>query len=517
MKQIFSLSENASLEYCASIVRIGEMIEIESSDFLAKTYVNGFPIVVRKNEVKTGDVMIYCPIETVLNRRFLSKNNLFEISERKMNDNYAIVQSLIDSGQKEEAKKLVGFFNKHGRIKIITLKGEPSMGFLFNPEDLLKWDSSISIDGIEELVGTQFDTINGELFIKVYIPYIETDSANNNSSNRRLKKRQKSIKKFNRMKEGEFFFHYDTNMLGANMWRIKPDDTVFIDLKFHGTSFICGNIITKFPIYLNPLKKAIRRRLFHDVKKLNKNINETYDNKSLKKYRNLLISKIPKSYVEKYGNVYASRSVIKNQYINKGVTSGFYGYDIWGEVNNILFPYIPEGMTVYGEIIGYVPKNNKLVQKGYDYGCEERTFKFLIYRITTKNGNKVKEWNKSDVDKWTKKLVEQNPSLKKYIQFLVVFYHGKLKDLYPDISINEHWHENVLQRMENDKERFGLEMDEPLCINKVPREGIVVRIDDDDKPEAFKLKSIAFCMREKKFIDKGEIDTEILENRKYFK
>lgn len=500
---LFKLSENAQLEYCACIVKIGQLEPIENSDFLSKTYVNGFPIVVRKEEVKEGDIMIYCPIETVLNRKFLSENNLFDLSERKMNSNYRRVQQLIDEGKKDEAKRLVGFFNKHGRIKIVNLRGVPSMGFLFSPDDLLKWKKKIDLSGIEELVGTQFDTINDELFIKVYVPYVP--AVNEQTGNKHFKRRQKAIKRFDRMIDGEFTFHYDTNQLGVNMHKINPDDKVFIDVKFHGTSFICGNVKVKQPIRISLAAKLIRKRLFYDLKH-SKNAKQAERIKKL----------IPKNYIPKYGNVYSSRSIIKNQYINAGVTDGFYGSDIWGEVNKILFPYIPKGMIVYGEIIGYIPSSRKMIQKGYDYGCNEDQFKFLIYRIVTKDENGYKkEWNKSEVDKWTRNLVKEHPELKNYVQFLEVLYHGKLKDLYPQISTSEHWHEEVLKAIENDKEHFGLELTEPLCINQVPREGIVIRIDNDKAQEAFKLKAIAFYMREKNMIDNGEIDAEMAENKNY--
>lgn len=55
---VLSSSKNISHEYCCTIVKIGELFPIEGSDFLCKTLVNGFSIVVRKDEVKAGDIMI---------------------------------------------------------------------------------------------------------------------------------------------------------------------------------------------------------------------------------------------------------------------------------------------------------------------------------------------------------------------------------------------------------------------------------------------------------------------------
>ena len=109
-KNVFTFSKDGSKEYSASIVKIGELIPIEGSDFLAKTVVDGEDIVIRKDEVKPGDIMIYARIETVLDPEFLRANNLYEFGERERNSNYQEVQALLDSGKEEEAKRKVGFF-----------------------------------------------------------------------------------------------------------------------------------------------------------------------------------------------------------------------------------------------------------------------------------------------------------------------------------------------------------------------------------------------------------------------
>lgn len=48
-KNVFTFSEDGNKEYSASIVKIGELIPIEGSDFLAKTVVDGEDIVIRKD------------------------------------------------------------------------------------------------------------------------------------------------------------------------------------------------------------------------------------------------------------------------------------------------------------------------------------------------------------------------------------------------------------------------------------------------------------------------------------
>ena len=119
-----------------------------------------------------------------------------------------------------------------------------------------------------------------------------------------------------------------------------------------------------------------------------------------------------------YGNVYSSRNVIKNQYINQNVTDGFYGKDQWGPVNAMLKPHLEEGMTVYGEIVGYVEGTSKPIQTNHDYGCQVGEWKFLPYRITTLDETgKKREWNVMEVDEWTRNLVKEHPEYSRNIIF----------------------------------------------------------------------------------------------------
>ena len=142
----------------------------------------------------------------------------------------------------------------------------------------------------------------------------------------------------------------------------------------------------------------------------------------------------------------------------------------------------------------------------------------MPYRITTTNedGSK-KEWNVEDVYNWTVQLITNHPELGDKIHPITIFYHGTLKDLYPQLSITEHWHENLLEEMKNDKKHFGMEKNEPMCVNKVPREGVVIRKDNDEFAEAFKLKCQKFRDWEAKFINdiengKQNISEEMIES-----
>ena len=57
-----------------------------------------------------------------------------------------------------------------------------------------------------------------------------------------------------------------------------------------------------------------------------------------------------------------------------------------------------------------------------------------------------------------------------------------------------------------------MELNEPLCNNKVPREGICLRIANDSVKECFKLKCLKFLKKESEDIDKGVVDIEMADN-----
>lgn len=481
-------SKNYKEEYACTVVKIETVEPIEGSDFLGKTLVNFEPIVVRKDQVKEGDILIYASNECQLNAEFLSKNNLYEFGSRELNSNYKEVEEMI-AVDKEKAKRMVGYFARTGRVRQIRLCKQLSFGYLFSIDEFAKYNPKVKKLNLEDYIGEDFDMVDDEIFVKPYVPLNKKGVPNNGHGNN-SSKRNKKIKKLNRMIDGEFLFHYDTSLLAKNIRNINPNECVTISKKLHGSSYIVGNVKVK-----NYFKLPILHRVWNwacDMLHLdedNKYINYTID----------------------YGNVYSSRNVIKNANYNPNVTGGYYGLnDIWEEANKVFEPFVSPGMTVYGEIVGYVPGTSKMIQKDYDYGCQVGECKYMPYRITstTNDGDKF-EWEVTDVKDWTNKIVNENPELKNQIIPIPILYNGQFKDLYPDIEIDEVWHEHVLLRMQEDKERFHMEEMEPMCkYHQVPTEGVVLRVCNDPKAEAFKLKCKAFLNKEAKLYDKGEVDVE---------
>ena len=109
MEKILSKSDSFKEEYSCSVVKINELIPVESSDFLVKTNILGTQIVINKNLFKEGDIVFYASNETALNERFLSINNLFEIGCREKNANYEEVKSIMDDYDKNYNVILLSF------------------------------------------------------------------------------------------------------------------------------------------------------------------------------------------------------------------------------------------------------------------------------------------------------------------------------------------------------------------------------------------------------------------------
>lgn len=517
-KCLFTASEYMKEEYCAKIVRIGEMKPIEGSDFLVQTFVDGFSIVVSKGQFTVGEPVIYCMNETALNKDFLAANNQFEIGLAEMNANAAEVIKLKEEGKIDEAKKLVGFFNKHGRVKLIKLRGCPSYGCIFKKDSLVKWKKKLANEDIESYFTTDengiehpysFDTVDGELFAEAYVPPIQFPK----DPTKREKRRDRGIKRFKRIIPGEFLLHYDTAQLQSSLWRFEPSTKITISVKMHGTSVIAANVLTRIPKPVTPAEQWFNKNVKKELKHVAKQKVNPYWGKTQKEKQNKLLNdKQIADFRIDYGPVFSSRTVIKNQYDSKygGFTAGFYGQDIWTEYGNLIFKYLDKGMTLYGEICGYLTQSDSMIQGQYDYRCDHGQNFLMPYRITVKPENgKKEEWNVQQVHDWTVRLMNDHPEIAERLRPIPILYHGPINELYSDLPEGEAFGMAFLEHLANDTQRLGMEKNEPYCKNKVPREGICIRIDNDPVAECFKLKTFAFLKKEQGEIDAGMVNIEM--------
>lgn len=254
---------------------------------------------------------------------------------------------------------------------------------------------------------------------------------------------------------------------------IHPDDTLNISEKIHGTSFISANVLCKVPPR-NIIDKAFCW---------------------LSKY----IKWIWEPDLE-YRNLYASRTTIKN--LDNANSGGYYDSDVWFYANELIKNFLKEGMTVYGEIVGYCP-TGQAIQKGYDYGCvpptegepytHEKHYKVRVYRVTTVGPDgKFYEFNPKEVRQWCSDTG---------LTPVTTWYEGVARDLYPELEEDLNWPDEFINKLSDDK-RFYMELNSPSCKNSVPHEGVVIKIFGKDS-EAFKLKCFKFLDKEQKDQDKG--------------
>jgi hypothetical protein len=412
---MLKISKEANNNYLAKIVKLENVRKLEGSDFLQIVTID-FQNVITGLDSKEGMIFCYFPVECAINKDYLSWSNSFENKDLNTDPD----------------KK--GFFNKHGRVRCIKLRGTISQGYIVPLSNLEDWlqsiDKSYKSNGItgyigqftgednyDNLVGTEFDSWDDIIICKKYI------SANQYQPNSTGKQKQ-AVKYISRLVENQFRLHVDTDNLRRNIHKIDPEDYIGIHYKKHGTSFVCGNVLVK-----RKLSKLDKIAKFFGA-----NIKET-----------------------EYDVLYSSRKVIKNERetIDK---PGFYKEDIWGIVKEEIKDKIPKGFSLFGEILGYLPSGGE-IQKSYDYGCNPGEHKVYIYRITfTNEDGQVFEFDDNQI--------------KEYCNFYglnysdTFIYYGKAKDLYPSLNTEEHWHENLLTSLEkdyNDKNCY-------ICRNKVPEE-----------------------------------------------
>jgi RNA ligase len=351
--------------------------------------------------------------------------------------------------------KTKGFFGHHGRVKALKLRGERSEGYIVPVTEINRWLGTEAITYLDD--GQDFDSVNGKILCEKYINRQELIDAE--KAARADNKRNKKTVRTSKLVENQFRLSPDTEALKRNMHKIKPDDIITISYKYHGCNTSIGKVICRKPL--------------------------TFWNRVAK----FLGAEVVETHTDL---VYASRRVVKNAYADKQ-SAHYYDTDVWGHIADIYKDAIKPGVTLYGEIVGKTP-TGQWIQKDYDYGTDDKA-ELIVYRITLTNGaGDVFEFSTNQVTDYCKKM-----GLKR----AEVFYHGVAKDLFPNVTLDDHWHDNYLKAL-SDK---YLEGDCHICKNKVPAEGVVLTR-DGDYFEPFKLKAFRFLERESKELDSGTVNIE---------
>lgn len=414
--------------YCAYITTIKELRKHSNADRLLVATVFGNDVIVDLS-YEVGKRVVYFPTDGQLGKTFAEENNLVRTKD-------------------ENGNNTGGYLDPDKRnIKALKLRGEKSDGLLLPIETLAKYTD---ISALKD--GDQITVLNGSEICKKYIPR----GNHRNRSGGNSIKASKNHKEDNLKVSYPFFAeHIDTEQLAYNQQAFKPNDIIYLTQKLHGTSFRVSNCIE----VTTKKRNALIKKLFHLKDKT----------------------------TSKYKVVSGTRRVVL-----RGYDGGFYGSNEFRKkYNDFFMDKLPKGMTVYGEIVGWVDENTPIMPKCnnakvkdkefsrqygeetiFTYGCEPGENKCYLYRITMTNEDGITiELPTEETMKWCERLGCE------YVPLLDKFLYTTWEEL-------------------NERCAPYLDIPEPLANGSHVTEGVCVRIDNRSKFTCYKTKSFTFKLLE---------------------
>jgi hypothetical protein len=499
-------------------------MDLPNCDNVKGALVLGNQVIVSKDH-QPGEIGLYFPLETALSAEFLGGNNLFRHAQW---------------GNKDPLK--VGFFEEHGRVKAVRFRGHKSEGFWI-PLDAI---GVMAIDYEGVLVpGAEFDTINNKEVCRKYV------RKGTKTPGTPGVKGVKKVRVEDAIVDGQLRLHYDTAQLRRNAHQITPESIVSISDKWHGTSVVIGNLLLDMPCP-NELQEKTLGRLMSLVEGRAKKTG--WLNTKIQKTA-LAVHEFLNRFVEikrEYGLVVTSRNVVKYAGKPQKGAQHYYapeagGADIWTQVGKEIEDRLPKGFTVYGEIVGYTP-GGKAIQsmknKAFHYGCPDNTHALKVYRVTfTNEDGKVFELHWKHMLQFCFKY-GLDPVIEEYygsaMDFVLQFHPNAVTKEVDGLEIRGPWAQIKSAKLADKAWKNPIEPELPenhdpaepnfaqlfleavegrfleqMCKHnrsEVPREGVVIRIDELEQARAFKSKSFMFFEWETKAMDSGESDMETEES-----
>ena len=374
-----------------------------------------------------GDRVVYFPVDGQLSEEFANDNNLV----RKKDENGNNIGGYLEPDKRN--------------IRALKLRGEKSDGLVLPISVLSKYTD---IDNLKD--GDQITVLNGQEICKKYIP-----RGNNGSHSNGMKVSKNKKEEHQKISYPFFTEHIDTEQLAYNQQAFRENDIIYLTRKLHGTSFRVSNCLE----FTTTKRNRILKKLFHLQDKV----------------------------TSKFQIISGTRRVILRDY-----DGGYYGSNAFRKKYNDFFvDKLPKGMTVYGEIVGWIDENTPIMPKCnnskvkdkefsrqygsetiFTYGCKPGENKCYIYRITMTNDDGITiEIPTEETIKWCDRLGCE------YVPLLEKFLYTTWEDL-------------------NDRCAQYLDVPEPLANGSHVTEGVVVRIDNRSKFTAYKTKSFAFKVLE---------------------
>lgn len=373
---------------------------------------------------------------------FVGMVGVFFCAGTQLSEEYCHQNNLFREADRNIDPNKKGFFEHNRRVRAQTFMGVKSEGYFASRSSLRYTGYNIVL----LTVGTSFERLRGHNICNKYInPYTKQP------------KEQVQKKKENYCPD--FIQHVNTLQFKHHLKDIPLGAKVTISPKLHGTSGRYGllKVKKKLPIF---------KRLWSYVIGGN-------------------------GYSNEYEYVVGTRRVI----LDEPGKEGFHGKEKYRfDILNDLKPHLTEGMTIYGEIVGFangkpiMPKHNiedlndKEYTKKYGkevvytYNCDMDECKFYIYRITEiQTDGSIKEFTISEIGSYC-----HNVQLN-YIKPLTV------TTLYD--------YDEILKEVIELTERPNMLTEDYIDTNHIS-EGVIIRADYGGQTRFYKNKSYVFKVME---------------------
>lgn len=480
---ILSKSSNYNIKYAAQILRVENIQPLPYTQKMVLATLNGNKIPV-SSDIKKDDVVIYFPVGTYINKKYLMENNLFADVELNVNKytywhlknqlkhlkSYYNPTKEMTQTIKYISSKLPtmrGWFDASGCVKTYNIDGVITEGFVASVQTLNRnifWATYLPLINWNDFIGESFDTYNGIMLCHKNINNLITNHFGNN-------------------------LIPDPLYLHLNM--LDPKDFIAITVDVEGLDCALATIKT-------PNKLTI------------------WDRIKLKLGRNVPLFSYQTSCISEHN--------ITTQSSN----------DIYGEVFDKFGPYIGPDMVVYGKIVGYNDGTYDCLKQygdiAYDYKCYPGKWCFIPYKVMQYKDDKLYEYSLMKTINWTNHLISKLPlHLKMMMSPMTILYKGLALDLYPDLKrilndvskfdqyLNEqsqaeclyknssgflqylnsyheycsyHWRTEWFNNLKHDTHIIQLNAYEKLCCGpNVPRKGVNIYINVDENEHIFNVES----------------------------
>lgn len=312
--------------YAAEIIEVKGLVELPGLDNLVGLPWAGYTALVPRT-TQVGDILVIFPAEAQLSHEFASANNLYRHSENNADP------------------EAVGYLEDNRRVRAIKLRGHRSSALALSLGSIMTmphpkgggWLMEQHVYDSDDLVGTQFDTINGVEISRKYELSVKANSTAGKSQQEKM---------WRRVDDKFLPEHIETDNWMRNEFKVPEDAWITVSQKIHGTSWRGGQVIVKR--HLTWLERLAKR----------------------------FGVKVPET---EYDYVFGSRKVIKDPHNER--QQHHYGSDLWTEFGRTIEHLLPKGVVVYGELVGYTPEGAP-IQTGYTYDVtEDEGMRLYVYRV----------------------------------------------------------------------------------------------------------------------------------------